>query len=165
MKTITIIFAAVALAIPAAGLADNGGGNGNGTGQLRAIGNQLKARVNECKHAKSPAARKECVEHLVSFLQDVKQKIDAVEQTIKDKCSSTPTPTSGSTTGAPVRDRCARAEQLVDRLEKLKARIDQLIAKLQQGKGVGSSSKDSPSGSSDDPNIAAIESALGSLGP
>jgi hypothetical protein len=163
MKTITIMFAAVALAIPAAGLADNGGGNDTGAGQLRGLANQLKARVNECKHAPSPAARKECVKHLVSFLQDVKQKIDAVEQTIKEKCSSTPT--SGSTTGAPVRNPCARAQQLVDRLEKVKARIDQLIAKFQQGKGVGSSGKDSPSGSSDDPNIAAIESALGSLGP
>ena len=165
MKTITIIFAAIALAVPATGLADNGGGNNGGAGQLRALANQLKARVNECKHAKSPAARKECVKHLVSFLQDAKGKVDAVEQTIKEKCSSTPTPTAGSTTGAPVRDRCARAQQLIDRLEKVKARIDQLIAKFQQGKGVGTSSKDSPSGSSDDPNIAAIESALGSLGP
>src|SRR5919201_6492877 len=120
MKTITIIFAAVALAIPAAGLADNGGGNDNGAGQLRGLANQLKARVNECKHAPSPAARKECVKHLVSFLQDVKQKIDAVEQTIKEKCSTTPPTAGGSTTGTPARDRCARAQQLVDRLEKVK---------------------------------------------
>src|SRR5919204_5856543 len=127
MKTIVIIcLTAVALAVPAAGLADNGGGKNNGAGQLRALANQLKARVNECKHAKSPAARKECVKHLVSFLQDVKQKIDAVEQTIKDKCSTTPPTAGGATTGTPARDRCARAQQLVDRLEKVKARIDQL---------------------------------------
>src|ERR671937_1945710 len=109
MKTITIIFAAIALAVPATGLADNGGGKNNGAGQLRALANQLKARVNECKHAKSPAARKECIKHLVSFLQDVKQKIDAVEQTIKNKCTDTTS------------DRCARVAQLIDRLEKVKA--------------------------------------------
>jgi DNA repair exonuclease SbcCD ATPase subunit len=137
--------AAVALVIPAAGLADNGGG----ARQLKGLANQLKARVNECKHASSPAARKECVDHLVSFLQDVKQKIDAVEATIKQKCS-------GSTTG-----RCARAEQLVDRLEKLKARIDQLIAKLEGGEDGATST----STSNQDPNIAAIEAALGSLSP
>src|SRR5205807_7237517 len=101
----------------------------------------------------------------ISFLEDLKEKVNAVEETIKDKCSGAPTPAAGSTSGAPVKDRCARAEKLVDRLEKLKARMDQLVDKLRKGKGLGTSSTNSPTGSSDDPNIAPIESALGSLGP
>jgi hypothetical protein len=151
MKTIVITcMAALALAATDVAVAANGGGNGNGNaGQLHGLAQQLKARVTECKKAPNATARKECVEHLVSFLQDVKQKIDAVEAAIKQKCS-------GSTSG-----RCARAEQLVDRLEKLKARIDQLIDKLESGKDATTST----STSNQDPNIAAIEAALGSLSP
>jgi exonuclease VII large subunit len=151
MKTIVITcMAALALAATDVAVAANGGGNSNGNaGQLHGLAQQLKARVTECKKAPNATARKECVEHLVSFLQDVKQKIDAVEAAIKQKCS-------GSTSG-----RCARAEQLVDRLEKLKARIDQLIDKLESGKDATTST----STSNQDPNIAAIEAALGSLSP
>jgi hypothetical protein len=151
MKTIVITcMAAFALAVTDATLAANGGGNSNGNaGQLHGLAQQLKARVAECKKAPNATARKECVEHLVSFLQDVRQKIDAGEATIKQKCD-------GSTS-----DRCARAEKLVDRLEKLKARIDQLIDTLEGGKDATAST----SVSNQDPNIAAIEAALGSLGP
>jgi hypothetical protein len=160
MKTIVITcVAALALAVTDVGIAANGGGNNQGgAGQLKSLANQLKARVNECKHAPNATARKECVEHLVSFLQDVKQKIDAVEDAIKSKCSGS-TSTDATSTGS-TSTRCARAEKVVDRLEKLKARIDQLIAKLEGG------GKDATTSTSNqDPNIAAIEAALGSLGP
>jgi transposase len=140
MKHITIIcLAALALVFSSVAVAANGGGNhgsGQGNGgasQLQGISKQLKDRVAECKKA-PPAARKECVEKLIAFLEDVKEKINRIEETIKDRCSGSPT--AGSTNnGAPVADRCAKAEKLVDRLEKLKARIDQLEDKLRQSLG------------------------------
>ncbi len=177
MKHVLIIcLAVVALALPAVGLAANGGGNGStspapaakqGHGndalaQLRELGKQLKDRVAECRKA-SRAARKECVDRLISFLEDVKEKINAAEETIRESCKD-----SGPAAGSAA-DRCARVQKLVDRLEQLKARIDQFEDKLRSGKGLDSSSSagraSGPSSSSTDTNLAAIVSQLGTLGP
>ena len=56
-------------------------------------------------------------------LEDLKGKIDAAIAQIRAKCA-------GSTSG-----RCAKVEQIVDRLRKLKDRLDQLESKLQKGNG------------------------------
>jgi hypothetical protein len=164
MKHITIIcLAAVTLVFADVAAAAN---QNPGAGQLRDVVKQLKERAADCKKAPT-AARKDCVEKLIAVLEDAKEKINAVEETIKERCSATPTAT-GSTAGAQAKDRCARAAKLVDRLEKLKARIDRIEDKLHKsldssaGAGSGSSSGSS---TSTDPNLAAIESALNSLGP
>jgi BMFP domain-containing protein YqiC len=157
VAAMTLVFADVAAAA-----------NGNpGAGQLRDIAKQLKEQAADCKKAPA-AARKECVEKLIAVLDEARERIGAVEEMIKDRCSATPTATTGSTTGAQATNRCASAEKLVERLEKLKARIDQLEAKLRKGldaqTSAGSASS-SGSSTSTDPNLAAIESALNSLGP
>jgi cell division protein FtsB len=164
MKTLMLIFLAVMMFVFADATA---AANGNpGAGQLRDISKQLKEQAADCKKAPT-AGRKECVEKLIALLDEARERINAVEETIRDRCSATPTAT-GSTTGAQAENRCATAEKLVDRLEKLKARIDQLEDKLRKGldssKSAGSASG-SGSSTSTDPNLAAIESALNSLGP
>lgn len=135
-KVLILCLAAATLALPAAGLADNGGGapsqptpsatrGGQGDGgaaKLRDLAKDLKTAIATCRKAKGDE-RAQCVRDIVSKLEDLKGKIDAAIAQIRAKCA-------GSTSG-----RCAKVEQIVDRLQKLKDRLDQLESKLQKGNG------------------------------
>jgi TolA-binding protein len=152
---IVLCLALAALALPAAALADGNSpgaptattnaphaGNGAVVANLHGLGKQVRALVAHCRKTKG-AERAQCVQKLMSVLDQIKAKIDTLESRIEQACA-------GSTTG-----KCARAAQVVSKLEALKARIDKLEAKLASG------ATPSPS----DPNTNQVESGLAQLSP
>ncbi len=118
VKRIALLLAVIAVAVPAAALADDGKG-----GRLASVEQRIDARfqhfASRCLVANAPERCAHVADRIVTRLDRLQRRIGHVEAAIKERCGQANPP-----------ERCAHAGDLIAKLDALKAKLAGYVSQI-----------------------------------